>query len=55
MSYSLIYVTCEGQTEAERIAGALLEKQLIACANIMAPHTAVYMWEERPKRAGRPL
>lgn len=52
MSYSLIYVTCESQTEAERIAGGLLEKQLIACANIMAPHTAVYMWEGKAEKSG---
>lgn len=41
----IIYVTCEDQEEAQRIASALLEKNLIACANIFAPHTAVYRWE----------
>lgn len=48
MTYSMIYVTCADKSEAERIAKTLLEKRLIACANIMAPHTAIYMWEDKP-------
>lgn len=40
-----VYVTCASQDEARKIAGALVERKLIACANIMAPHTAVYRWD----------
>jgi periplasmic divalent cation tolerance protein len=42
---TLLYVTCAKHEEARRIARTLLEERLIACANIMPPHTAVYRWE----------
>lgn len=45
MSAILIYVTCANAEEAKKIAGELVERKLIACANIMQPHTAVYPWE----------
>ncbi len=45
MSKILIYVMCGDNDEAERIARHLVEKELVACANIMAPHRALYKWE----------
>lgn len=45
MTNILIYMTCGSAEEAERIATHLLEKSLVACANIMAPHKAIYKWE----------
>lgn len=45
MTYIIIYVTCESADEAERIAGKLLEGKLIACANILPEHSAVFHWE----------
>ncbi len=45
MAILMIYVTCADEAEAMRIADALLDKRLIACANIPAPHRAVYRWE----------
>ncbi|HZD25753.1 MAG TPA: divalent-cation tolerance protein CutA [Alphaproteobacteria bacterium] len=41
----LLYVTCADDAEARRIARALVDERLIACANVLAPHTAVYRWE----------
>ena len=41
----LIYTTFSDKEQAEKIACALLEKKLIACANIFAPHTSIYKWE----------
>lgn len=41
----LIYVTFKDAHEAERIISGLLEAKLIACGNIMAPHTALYKWD----------
>lgn len=41
----LLYVTCANEQEARTIAGALLEKQLIACANLLPPITSIYRWE----------
>lgn len=45
MDFSLFYMTCADGDEARRIVSALLEARLIACANIMPPHTALYRWE----------
>ena len=45
MDTIFVYVTCEDQDEAKRIAGELIERKLIACANIMSPHMAVYKWD----------
>jgi len=45
MSHIVIYVTCADSEEAQKIAGLLLEKDLIACANILQPHMAIYKWE----------
>lgn len=44
---TLLYVTCAKHEEAVRIARTLLDERLIACANVMAPHTAVYRWQEQ--------
>jgi periplasmic divalent cation tolerance protein len=41
----LIYMICPTEAEAEKIAASLLEERLIACANIMAPHKALYNWK----------
>ena len=40
-----VYITCESTTEAERIADTLLEKQLIACANILPGMKSRYRWK----------
>lgn len=41
----LIYCTCSDHKEAEHIAKTLVEEKLIACANILSPHTAIYHWQ----------
>jgi len=41
----LIYMTCADEAEARKIATALLDERLIACANINAPHKALYNWK----------
>lgn len=45
MSAIIIYLTCRDHQEAEIIAKALVEEQLVACANIFAPHMSIYRWE----------
>ena len=40
----LIYIPCSSEQEAEKIAQQLLEKKLIACANIF-PIRSMYWWE----------
>ena len=41
----LLYTTCPDTATAEEIAASLVERRLIACANIMAPMTALFEWE----------
>lgn len=40
----LITTTFERKEDAERIATLLLERRLVACAQISAPITSVYRW-----------
>ncbi len=44
MSLSLLYVTFPTETEARTITRELLNKPLIACANILGPMTSLYRW-----------
>lgn len=44
---AVLYVTCGGREEALKIGRALVEERLAACANVLAPHIAVYRWEGR--------
>lgn len=39
-----VYVTAADEASAEKLAAALLERRLIACANIL-PCKSVYRWE----------
>ena len=41
----LIYTTLHDQKTGQMVAQRLLEKKLIACANIFPPHIAVYEWD----------
>lgn len=40
----MLYVTCKDNAEAKKIAKALLNKKLIACANIF-PIESLYNWK----------
>lgn len=51
MEFIIVYVTAPSQQESEKIAAALLDKKLIACANIFPPHTALYRWKGKTERA----
>ncbi len=42
--FVFVYVTCESFDEARKIARHLLEKRLIACANIF-PVRSLFWWE----------
>ena len=45
MSALFVYITCADPDEARKIARAVVEQRLAACANILAPHESVYWWE----------
>jgi periplasmic divalent cation tolerance protein len=40
-----VYVTAADADEARRIGRALVEDNLAACVNVLAPHTAIYCWK----------
>jgi periplasmic divalent cation tolerance protein len=46
----LIYSTYPSAAEAERIGGALVDRGLAACVNILPGMTAIYIWEGRRQR-----
>ena len=41
----IIYTTCTNQQEAKRLANNMLNKKLVACANLIPQMTAIYRWE----------
>ncbi|MEW6407377.1 MAG: divalent-cation tolerance protein CutA [Patescibacteria group bacterium] len=44
MKFSLIYITCKNQKEAQKIAKAVVDKKLAACANIFPKIKSYYRW-----------
>ena len=46
-----MYITSGSKKEAEKIAEHLLEKRLVACANIF-PIESMYWWEGKIEKAG---
>lgn len=42
--FNILYVTHENKEEANKVATYLLEKKLIACANVF-PITSAFWWE----------
>lgn len=45
MEFFCVYVTFKDDREAQEICRALVQKRLVACANIFKPHTAIYEWK----------
>ncbi len=43
--FALIYITTSGPEEAQKLAKAVLERRLAACANIFPATQALYRWE----------
>lgn len=41
----VIYTTYPNKEEGEIVSRALLEKRLVACANILAAHESLYWWD----------
>jgi periplasmic divalent cation tolerance protein len=41
----VVLVTCGGHSEAEKIASQLVEKKLVACANLVPGIESWYWWE----------
>ena len=51
MTAIMIYMTASSREEASTIAKDLVEKRLVACANIFEPHSSVYWWEDKVEQA----
>jgi periplasmic divalent cation tolerance protein len=47
----LISTTFSNKEDAERIAGLLLDRRLVACAHISGPITSVYRWQGKVNTA----
>lgn len=47
MSIVMGYVTFKNSAEAKKICSVLVKKKLIACANILPPHTAIFEWNAK--------
>ena len=43
----VIFVTTSSPAEAEKIARALVEEKLVACANILLQVHSIYRWKEK--------
>jgi periplasmic divalent cation tolerance protein len=51
MAFLIFYVTHSDEESAQTLSGALLEKRLIACANIL-PVTSAYWWQGEVQQEG---
>jgi periplasmic divalent cation tolerance protein len=40
-----VFVTCGSEEEALKIARALVEERIAACANLVSPIRSIYRWE----------
>jgi periplasmic divalent cation tolerance protein len=50
-SHLVVLVTTASKSEAENIAKNLLEKKLIACANVIGPVCSYFTWENKIEQA----
>jgi len=55
MSVQLVFCTCPDAATAERIAGALVERRLAACVNLLPGLTSIYRWQDAVERANEML
>lgn len=46
MSFIAVYITFPTQPAAKKIVRLLIEKKIVACANILAPMESVYWWKD---------
>ena len=45
MEIAIVLTTIGADADAERLASALVEEQLVACVNVLPPMSSVYRWK----------
>jgi periplasmic divalent cation tolerance protein len=51
LQISLLYTTFPHKEEATKVTQELLEKHLIACANILGPIQSLYFWKDKLEKS----
>ena len=54
-NYIVIFITCRSKKEAALIAGSLLKKRLVACANIVNNIESKFWWNGKIEKARETL
>lgn len=49
--FIIVFVTASSNSEAEKIANALVDKKLAACVNIVPNIKSIYIWEGKKEQA----
>lgn len=49
--YLMVYSTFAGRTEAEAAAAELVDRRLVACAQVSGPVLSVYRWQGTTERS----
>jgi periplasmic divalent cation tolerance protein len=47
----VVFCTCSDDSEAERIASAIVEEQLAACVNLLPAISSIYRWKGKMERS----
>lgn len=51
MKYAMVFITAPTKNEAEKISKVLLNKRLIACANIIGRVKSTFWWQDKLENA----
>ncbi len=55
MEYCVIFVTCSNLEEAEKISTLLLDRRLVACANVVEGVRSLFCWDGKREDAKETL
>lgn len=55
LGFLVVFCTCGTEEEALRLANALVERRLAACANILPPVKSIYRWKSEVQSAAEYL
>lgn len=55
ISYISVFVTCPSASEARAIARSLINKRLVACANILSGVDSIFRWNGKIDRSAEAL